>query len=92
MAVYEKWCQANNLKPSKNVQSEKYQQNAKLLCQVFMNGVCSIFAVVPGGAGQADKTTIRALHNCESERFIEVVLGLGYVAVFPVINTRGRHK
>ena len=39
MAVYEKWCQANNLKPSKNVQSEKYQQNAKLLCQVFMNGV-----------------------------------------------------
>ena len=47
---------------------------------------------VPGGAGQVDKTTIRALHNCESERLIEVVLGLGYVAVFPVINTRGRHK
>ena len=44
MAVSEKLCQANNLKPSKNVQSEKYQQNAKLLCQVFMNGVCSIFA------------------------------------------------
>ena len=47
---------------------------------------------VPGGAGQVDKTTIRALHNCESERLIDVVLGLGFVAVFPVINTRGRDK
>ena len=48
---------------------------------------------VPGGAGQVDKTTIHALHNRESERLIEVVLGLiGYIAVFPVINTRGRHK
>ena len=47
---------------------------------------------VPGGAGQVDKTTTRALHNSESERLIEVVLGLGYIAVFPVINTRGRHK